>query len=242
METLVNDFRFTLYNVCYKRVLLVWVVFAFCVLLGLLFSGLKGIPLFSLGVGWLFLNAAAIFMCMWVKLRLARGLERCLASVNKQLIRHKIILALDDRGRISCHKVNLCFMYYDPEQCVNYLNEFIERSEQNGNTIEAGWESRLDVDVNDIIIQGSNTTRVSKRKVCIKQSHIEHLHEFNIHISSLCFVQINILLSHFIFGLHGISFSFQLTVIIIIIWLFSVSKFHYFSCMKFIYIPLRVCF
>lgn len=181
METLVNDFRFTLYNVCYKRVLLVWVVFAFCVLLGLLFSGLKGIPLFSLGVGWLFLNAAAIFMCMWVKLRLARGLERCLASVNKQLVRHKIILALDDRGRMSCHKVNLCFMYYDPEQCVNYLNDFIERSEQNGNMIEAGWESRLDVDVNDIIIQGSNTTRVSKRKV----SHI-HMYIGRMNVFVLC--------------------------------------------------------
>lgn len=102
---------------------------------------------------------------MWVKLRLARGLERCLASVNKQLVKHKIILALDDRGRISCHKVNLCFMYYDPEQCINYLNDFIERSENQGNQIEAGWESRLDVDVNDIVIQGSNTTRVSKRKV-----------------------------------------------------------------------------
>lgn len=102
---------------------------------------------------------------MWIKLRLARGLERCLASVNKQLLRHKIILALDDRGRISCHKVNLCFMYYDPEQCVNYLNEFIERSEQNGTTIQPGWESRLDVDVNDIVIQGSNTTRVSRKKV-----------------------------------------------------------------------------
>lgn len=165
METLVNDVRFTLYNVCYKRVLLVWVLFAFCVLIGLLFSGLRGIPLFGLGVGWLFLNAAAIVMCMWVKLRLARGLERCLASVNKQLIRHKIILALDDRGRISCHKVNLCFLYFDPDQCVNYLNDFIERSEQNGNTIAAGWESRLDVDVNDIVIQGSSTTRVSKRKV-----------------------------------------------------------------------------
>lgn len=167
METLVNDVRFTLYNVCYKRVLLVWVLFAFCVLMGLLFSGLKGIGLFSLGVAWLFLNAAAIFFCMWIKLRLARGLERCLASVNKQLLKHKIILALDDRGRISCHKVNLCFMYYDPEQCVNYLNDFIERSEQSGTTIEAGWESRLDVDVNDIVIQGSNTTRVSRKQVSL---------------------------------------------------------------------------
>lgn len=152
---------------CYKRVLCVWIFFAFSVLLGLLFSGLKGIALFSLGVGWLFLNAAAIFLCMWVKLRLARGLERCLASVNKQLLRHKIILVLDDRGKISCHKVNLCFMYFDPSQCVNYLNEFIERNEQNGTSIEPGWESRLDVSSADIVIQGSNPTRVSRKQVIV---------------------------------------------------------------------------
>ncbi|XP_055636465.1 uncharacterized protein LOC129775590 isoform X2 [Toxorhynchites rutilus septentrionalis] len=164
METLVNDYRFTMYNICYKRVLVLWILFAFIVLLGLLFSGLYGITLFSLGVGWLFLNAAAIFLCMWVKLRLARGLERCMARVNKQLIRHKILLALDDRGHISCHKVNLCFLYFEPSQCISYLNEFIERSEQNGNTIEPGWESRLDVSTNDIVIQGANTTRLSRKQ------------------------------------------------------------------------------
>uniref|UniRef100_A0A182NC06 Transmembrane protein 268 n=1 Tax=Anopheles dirus TaxID=7168 RepID=A0A182NC06_9DIPT len=164
METLVNDYRFTLYNICYKRVLIVWILFAFIVLIGLLFSGFYGITLLSLGVAWLFLNAAAIFLCMWVKLRLARGLERCMARVNKQLVRHKILLALDDRGHISCHKVNLCFLYFDPAQCISYLNEFIERSEQNGNTIEPGWESRLDVTTNDIVIQGSNTTRLSRKQ------------------------------------------------------------------------------
>lgn len=165
METLVNDFRFTIYNICYKRVLVCWVLFAFSVLIGLLFSGLTGIPLFSLGVGWLFLNAAAIFVCMWSKLRLSRGLEKCLAMVNKQLMRHKIILSLDDRGKISCHKVNLVFMYFDPAPCITFLNEFIERNEQNGTTIEPGWEARLDLAVNDIIIQGSNTTRLSRKQV-----------------------------------------------------------------------------
>lgn len=165
METLVNDYRFTMYNICYKRILCCWILFAFSVLMGLLFSGLNGIVLFSLGVGWLFLNAAAIFLCMWMKLRLSRGLERCMASVNKQLLRHKIILVLDDRGKISCHKVNLCFMYFESAQCVGFLNELIERSEANGTTIEAGWESRLDVPVNDIVIQGNNTTRVSRKQV-----------------------------------------------------------------------------
>jgi hypothetical protein len=167
METLVNDYRFTVYNICYKRVLVCWILFAFCVLLGLLFSGLTGLTLFTLGVGWLFLNAAAIFFCIWVKVRLARGLERCLARVNKQLIRHKIIVALDDRGNISCHKVTLCFIYFEPSQCISYLNTFIERNEQNGTTIEPGWEARLDVSSNDIVIQGANTTRLSRKQVSL---------------------------------------------------------------------------
>jgi len=101
METLVNDYRFTMYNICYKRVLVCWITLAFCVLLGLLFSGITGILLFSLGVGWLFLNAVAIFFCMWVKLRLARGLEMALARVNKQLIRHKIIMALGKLNKLN---------------------------------------------------------------------------------------------------------------------------------------------
>lgn len=105
MELLVNDYRFTVYNICYKRILVLWITIAFIVLLGLLFSGLTGLPLFGLGVAWLVLNVAAIFLSMWIKFKLARNLERCLAHVNKQLLRHKIIIALDDRGRISCHKV-----------------------------------------------------------------------------------------------------------------------------------------
>lgn len=165
METLVNDYRFTLYNICYKRVLVCWILFAFSILLGLLFSGLTGITLFALGVTWLFMNMATVFLCMWVKIRLARGLEKCLARVNKQLVRHKILLVLDDRGKISCHKVNLCFVYFDPAQCVNYLNDFIEHNEQSGTTIEPGWEARLDLNTSDIVIQGANTTRVSRKQV-----------------------------------------------------------------------------
>jgi hypothetical protein len=69
MELLTNDVRFTLYNVCYKRVLALWVMLAFTVLLILLFSGVTGLTLFGLGVLWLIINAAAIVICMWVKIK-----------------------------------------------------------------------------------------------------------------------------------------------------------------------------
>ncbi|XP_034473320.1 uncharacterized protein LOC117780779 isoform X1 [Drosophila innubila] len=176
METLVNDYRFTVYNICYKRILVCWILFAFAVLLALLFSGLQGVALFALGVGWLFLNASAIFLCMWVKLRLSRGLEKCLARVNKQLMRHKILLVLDDRGRISCHKVNLCFMYFDATQCVSFLNEFLEHTEQNGGeAIKAGWEAKLDIDVNDIVIQGSQPVRLSRKQAIAQELFLSYL-------------------------------------------------------------------
>ncbi|KAG5675671.1 hypothetical protein PVAND_005557 [Polypedilum vanderplanki] len=176
MEMLVNDYRFTLYNICYKRVLMLWITLAFIVLLGLLFSGITGILLFSLGVSWLFLNAVAIFFCMWLKMKLARGLEKCLARVNKMLLRHKIIIALDDRGNISCHKVHLCFIYFDSAQCISYINNFLERRELNGVTYEPGWESRFDIDSTDIVIQGSSSnTRISRQQVISRELILRYM-------------------------------------------------------------------
>uniref|UniRef100_A0A6P7FYT9 Transmembrane protein 268 n=1 Tax=Diabrotica virgifera virgifera TaxID=50390 RepID=A0A6P7FYT9_DIAVI len=161
LELLVNDVRFSLYNVCYKRVLVCWITLAFIVLLGLLFSGLQGLLLFGLGIGWLLLNAAAIFLSMYLKFKLQRNLEKCMANVNKQLLRHKIVLALDDRGKISCHKVTLCFIYMDSAPCIAHLQTTIDQQERDQN---GGWEQRMDISAQDIIIQGSRTTRLSRKQ------------------------------------------------------------------------------
>ena len=141
MEILVHDVRFTAYNVCYKRLLMAWLLISFVVLLGLLFSGARGPALFGCGVLWLILTAVAIFLVMWIKSKvtccicyynthgwnnciikpssqLSHGLERCVAKANQQLIRHNIILGVDDRGKLSCQKTHLCFIYFDTADCV----------------------------------------------------------------------------------------------------------------------------
>ncbi|XP_046834988.1 transmembrane protein 268 isoform X1 [Vespa crabro] len=173
MELLVNDVRFNMYNVCYKRILVLWIFTAFVVLLGLLFSGVTGLTLFGLGVMWLVLNAAAIFFCMFIKIKLNHNLEKCMAQVNKHLLRHKILLGLDDRGKISCHKVNLCFIYFDTTDCIKKLQEVIEREECEGRTIRSNendaqrkreLQQRMDIDDSDIVIQGSTTTRISRKQ------------------------------------------------------------------------------
>ena len=135
MEKLMTDMRFTLYNILYKRILVIWIFSAFMILLGILFSKKQGLTLFGLGVAWLICNAVAIFLCMWVKLKvlsnssyflnldilchqLNKSLEKAMASVNSGLMKHNLLLGLDDRGKISCHKVNLCFLYFDSTKCV----------------------------------------------------------------------------------------------------------------------------
>ena len=118
MEKLTTDMRFTMYIIFYKRILVIWIFSAFMLLLGILFSGHTQLALFGLGVGWLICNALAIFLCMWVKLKLNKNLEKCMATVNAGLVKHNLLMALDDRGKISCHKVNICFIYMNNTQCI----------------------------------------------------------------------------------------------------------------------------
>jgi hypothetical protein len=45
-------------------------------------------------------------------------MEKCMAGVNANLLKHKLMIAVDDRGKLSCHKVNLCFIYIEPAECI----------------------------------------------------------------------------------------------------------------------------
>ena len=45
-------------------------------------------------------------------------MEKCMAAVNSNLLKHNLMMAIDDRGKISCHKVNICFIYIQPSECI----------------------------------------------------------------------------------------------------------------------------
>uniref|UniRef100_A0A6A7FRJ2 Transmembrane protein C9orf91 homolog n=2 Tax=Hirondellea gigas TaxID=1518452 RepID=A0A6A7FRJ2_9CRUS len=174
MTQLVNDDRFKLFNICYKRIVIAWIMTGFIILLTILFtSGGKQLELFGAGIAWLLLNAGAIFLCMWIKIRLNRGLERCMSSINLQLMKHKILLGLDDRGKLSCHKVNLCFIYFDTTPCLGKLQQLIDEDARATaaavNTAAAAatgssLQARLDIDDPDIIITGATNTRISREQ------------------------------------------------------------------------------
>jgi len=169
LEKLTRDMRFTMFNIFYKRILVVWIFTAFMILLGILFSKVMGLVLFGLGVAWLICNAMAIFLCMWVKLKLNKSLESCIASVNGGLLKHKLLLALDDRGKVSCHKVNLCFIYLDCNQCITQLekllNEKPDETTVNGAIFdrEAYLRDVEGFEDVEVVVAGRNSVHVGKR-------------------------------------------------------------------------------
>ncbi|KAK2723378.1 hypothetical protein QYM36_001894 [Artemia franciscana] len=171
METLVNDVRFNAYIICYKRVLIGWIMSAFLILLTLLFSGVRGLTLFGCGIIWLILNAGAIFFCMYVKIKLVRALERAVARVNRALVPHKLLLGVDDRGRLSCHKVHLCFMYFNPKDCIKKLQSVVAAGETEPAQGDAEAErrrqefrNRMDLPEADIVVSGASGRNVVKKQ------------------------------------------------------------------------------
>jgi len=181
MDKLTTDMRFTLFNICYKRILVIWIATAFTILLCLLFSGFQGVELFACGVAWLVMNAAAIFICMWVKLKLNKQLEKCMASINASLMKHKIILGLDDRGRLSCHKVNLCFIYFDPADCCKKLESVLAdqtpvANDQNGGVFDRDQylkdEGFEDVEV---VVAGRNAVKLDRKQERAEKLYLHYI-------------------------------------------------------------------
>ena len=79
-------------------------------------------------------------------------------------------MGVDDRGKLSCHKVNLVFIYFEVNDCVTYLNEMLEAEDslqagQNRPQLPQIQLSREDIDAQDIIITGSTDRRISQEEV-----------------------------------------------------------------------------
>ena len=74
-----------------------------------------------------------LYMYIFIFLQLNKQMELCMAFINAGLLKHNIILGLDDRGKISCQKVNLCFIYFDSAECIVSMiyNSFLDSHSQN---------------------------------------------------------------------------------------------------------------
>jgi hypothetical protein len=101
-------------------------------------------------------------------------MERCVANVNRMFYKSNVLLGVDDRGKISCHKVNLAFVYMDVTYCIKYLNDMLENEGHLTRDAAATTSPQpsldlmrmtQDIDAEDVIITGSSgPTRLPQKE------------------------------------------------------------------------------
>ncbi|KRZ05902.1 Vacuolar protein sorting-associated protein 52 -like protein [Trichinella zimbabwensis] len=127
MELLTNDFRFRLYAVFHQRIVLVWLIASLIVMLCVLFSNARGLVLFALSLGWSSVIGLGTLLCVIFERMLNQSLNACVATVNRFLVRHNLLLCVDDRGKFSCHKIAIVFLYFNLDQCTLEVSKSVEK-------------------------------------------------------------------------------------------------------------------
>ncbi|KRY71989.1 Vacuolar protein sorting-associated protein 52 -like protein, partial [Trichinella pseudospiralis] len=127
MELLTNDFRFRLYTVFHQRIVFAWLIASLIVMLCVLFSNARGLVLFALSLGWLSVIGLGTLLCVIFERMLDQSLNACVATVNRFLVRHNLLLCVDDRGKFPCHKIVIVFFYFNLEQCTLEVSKSVEK-------------------------------------------------------------------------------------------------------------------
>ncbi|KRY58661.1 Vacuolar protein sorting-associated protein 52 -like protein, partial [Trichinella britovi] len=127
MELLTNDFRFRLYTVFHQRIIFAWLIASLIVMLCVLFSNARGLVLFALSLSWSFVIGLGTLLCVIFERMLDQSLSACVATVNRFLVRHNLLLCVDDRGKFSCHKIAIVFLYFNLDQCILEVAKNVEK-------------------------------------------------------------------------------------------------------------------
>ena len=77
-------------------------------------------------------------------------------------MKHNLLIGVDDRGHLSCHKINLYFIYFDTSDCVTFLNELlIDPGTQQSSSVQSQLPPvdirNIDIENGDVIITGPSS-------------------------------------------------------------------------------------
>ena len=95
-------------------------------------------------------------------------MEKCMSFINSGLLKHNIILGVDDRGKLSCQKVNLCFIYLDSNECIKKLEKILdEKPEENGQQLfdrEAYLKQVEQFEDVEVVVPGRSSAKINRKR------------------------------------------------------------------------------
>uniref|UniRef100_A0A1I8BIT1 Uncharacterized protein n=1 Tax=Meloidogyne hapla TaxID=6305 RepID=A0A1I8BIT1_MELHA len=122
IRTISNDLRFFSYAVIYSRLTPIWLIFSIIILLAVLASSPAvvggGFPILIFTIVWLLMLLLGLLLCVFIRKYIVLSLRNLMKDVNKiSFLQYKILIGVQDRGQLSCHKVALMFIFLDTNGC-----------------------------------------------------------------------------------------------------------------------------
>ncbi|KAF7632722.1 hypothetical protein Mgra_00007863 [Meloidogyne graminicola] len=122
INSITKDLRFFSYAVIYSRLTPIWLIFSIIILLAVLASSPAviggGYPILVFTIVWLLMLLLGLLLCVFIRKYIVLSLRNLMGDINKiTLLQYNILLGIQDRGQLSCHKVALMFIFMDINNC-----------------------------------------------------------------------------------------------------------------------------
>ncbi|CAD5223888.1 unnamed protein product [Bursaphelenchus okinawaensis] len=157
MATITDDIRFKSYVVLFSRAVPIWVMTSVILLMLMLFTSQDGgLHVMVFTILWGLMLCIGLGFCILLRKYLANGLNLVVRDANDQAIKHNLLVGVQDRGQMSCHKVVLVLMYYDVKECQDDIKRVVRVHLANAPVKqEMPPEADLDAQAREFIVEHS---------------------------------------------------------------------------------------
>ncbi|KAI6239242.1 Transmembrane protein C9orf91-like protein [Aphelenchoides fujianensis] len=154
MRTITADIRFQSYCILFSRVVPMWILTSVVILLFMLLASQDGglhVLLFT--VLWTVMLCLGLGFCVLIRKYLVHALHLVVRDANEKSMKHNILVGVQDRGQLSCHKVVLVIIYYTFDDCIADVKKLIRVNKANQPAkTEMPAEEELEAQAREILL------------------------------------------------------------------------------------------
>lgn len=168
------------------------------------------------GIGFCILIRKYVNLILFfhIFIQLVHALHLVVRDANELSLKHNVLIGIQDRGQISCHKIVIVLMFYNPEECIADIKKLIRVHKANQPIkVEMPSEEELEANARDILLAHTQpyAKAYAKKQLVFPTKPSEGVSEFRPKhcSSSICLCQfVEKVRSTFNFKLHHLeSFS-----------------------------------
>ncbi|XP_074654959.1 uncharacterized protein LOC141908705 [Tubulanus polymorphus] len=182
LAILSKDVKITWHTVFYNKWLQIGsfsLIFLTLWLMGFLLWHTGGLP-DRIGIGLFFILAwffmvAGLLLFKFARNKMNKKTELTLSAVNEILLKYNVMIGLEDKGAMTCNRLILHFVYFNPTLCLErILDDLAKGLQRNRQKPKPKFKQRKDtspeieIDENDLIIDKQELTD-GQRQVLAKQ-------------------------------------------------------------------------